>query len=238
MDIIKYEKLTGLTVAEADKPAITAQIRRTKSKLEAMLGYSLTKKTVNEYEEKGKNKNDCDFYGIINDAINDEDLDPADEVIGSYRLFPYDPRDRYFMTDPFIRVHAVKLVALRVGEDPNGITHKTFSEHRVRVEKGGNTSKYIERCPTCLCSCRCDETCLQLAVDADWLNEDCLPDELMYIWADMVTYYNDCNVDVKSETLGTHRYEKFDRGVPQELSENVAILKKYAGPHGSLFDQP
>lgn len=233
MTIEKYTALTGIEVAEDEQAAITANIRRTKSKLEALLGYSLSKKTDNQYEELGKTTADC---GIISPEDIDEDsLAPKDDVIGSYRLFHYNPADKYFVVDPFTKVHAVKLVFVRMGDEPNGITHKTFGDSRVRVDRTGNVSKYIQRVHDCLCTCRCVNECVQIAVDADWLNEDCLPDELLYIWADMVEFYANPEADIKSETLGTHRYEKFDRKAPQDESVAASIIQKYAGPNGEAY---
>lgn len=234
MNISKYQELTGITVDDSDTALVTAQIRRTKTILESMLGYSLDKQKAseNQYEEKGKATVDCIFRGSIFD-VDDLDLADPDQVVGSYRLFSYNKADQFFSVDPFTKLHAVKLVFVKMGDEPNGITHKTFDDGKVRVHKDGVITKYIERCKECLCSCACDN-CVQLAVDADWLNEDCLPEDLLYIWADMVTYYTDCKKNIKSETLGTHSYTKETVDKPEELPESLAIIKKYAGPNGSV----
>ncbi len=170
MDIEKYQSLTGITLDDDDTAIVTAQIRRTRTILETMLGYSLvkTKASENQYEEKGKATVDCIFRGIIGD-INEADLADPDEVIGSYRLFSYNHEDAYFEVDPFVKLHKVKLVFIKSGDEPNGITHKTFDDGRVRVHKTNGISKYIEKCKECFCICDCDD-CVQLAVDADWLN--------------------------------------------------------------------
>lgn len=234
MNIAKYTELTGITVDSSDEAKVTAQIRRTKTILESMLGYTLDKKKASEnrYEEKGKGTVDCVFRGLITDIDNLELSDP-DPVLGSYRLFPYNKSDQYFSVDPYTKLYAVKLVFIKAGDTPNGITHKTFDDGKVRVHKNGVITKYIERCNDCICTCYCDD-CAQLAVDAEWLNEDCLPEDLMYIWADMVTYYSDGKKDIKSETLATHSYTKNNVSKPEELPESIKIIKKYAGPNGSL----
>lgn len=234
MNIEKYQELTGITVDSEDIAKITAQIRRTKGFLENMLGYSLDKKKagINQYEEKGKATVDCIFRDS-NFDLDTLDLSAPDQVIGSYRLFNYNKADKFFEVDPFTKLHKVKLVFVKSGDEPNGITHKTFDDGRVRVHREGRITKAIERCKECFCSCYCD-SCVQLAVDADWLNEDCLPDDLLYIWADMVTFYTDDKKDLKSETLATHSYTKNTLTKPEELSESVAIIKKYAGPNGSV----
>lgn len=236
MDIEKYEELTGLTVASSEQNAVLAQIRRTRTLLENMLGYSLLKNKagINQYEEKGKTTVDCVFRwnGLI-DTYDTITLSDPDEVQGSYRLFRYNQNDQYLEVDPFTKLYAVKLVFIKLGDEPNGITHKTFTNGVVRVQKTNGISKYIERCKECLCTCTCSE-CLQLAVDADWLSESCLPDELQYLWADMVQYYTDSKRDLKSETLGPHSWTKSNVSRPEELSESINIIKKYAGPNGSV----
>lgn len=235
MDLETYQELTGNTVDSDDVAKVTAQIRRTRITLESMLGYSLVKKKagLNQYEEKGKAKGDCIFTGYPYD-INTSDLDPADTVSGSYRLFPYNSSDEYFKVDPFTTLYKVKLVFVQGGGDEkNGITHKTFSSDRIRVHSQNGVTKYIERCKECLCTCVCKNQCVQLAVDADWLNEECIPEELLMVWADMIEYYADEKKDIKSETLATHSYTKNTQAKPEELPESIKIIQKYAGPSGS-----
>lgn len=234
MDIEKYQELTGITVESSDISTVNAQIRRTRITLETMLGYTLnkTKAGVNQYEEKGKAKVECPFRGLISD-INDLELDPADTVDGSYRLYPYHKNDLYIEVDPFTKLYKVKLVFLQAGDEPNGITHKTFSDGKVRVHKRNGIAKYIERCKECFCLCDCDD-CVQVAVEADWLNEDCIPEDLQMVWADMVEFYTDPKGDIIAETLGTHSYKRAESKAPEELNETIAIIKKYAGPNGSV----
>lgn len=234
MDIELYEELTGATVDAEDTASTKAQIRRTKVALETLLGYPLTKSKagINHYEEKGKAKVECPFRGLISD-INTMELDPADEVQGSYRLYPYHSSDTFLEVDPFVKLYKVKLVFLKSGDDPNGITHKTFSDGKISIRKRNGLAKYIERCAECLCTCACDD-CVQLAVEADWLSEECLPEDLQYLWADMVEYYSDPKLGVIEETLATHRYKLEKGSPPEEMDVNIAILKKYAGPNGSV----
>lgn len=230
MNIDKYSELTGVTVDESDEALIKAQIRRTKSILENMLGYSLNKKKAseNQYEEAGKTISDFD------DILSD--LAPADDVVGSYRLFSYNEKDIYLPVDPYTEIHVAKLVVSKPGAKPNGVTVQTFSatESLEYVENG--IKKYLLNNDHChrIFACYCSHYNVQLAVDADWLNEDCLPEDLMYVWADMVTYYSDEKKDIKSETLATHSYTKQTLGRPEELSESLKIIQKYAGPNGSV----
>lgn len=235
MDLDTYTELTGNVVDPEDIVAVTAQIRQCKSILEGMLGYTLDKKKagINQYFEKGIAKVQCPFRGLISDLSNLE-LDPPDDVIGSYRLFPYNKSDKLFEVDPFTKLYKVKLVFLQSGDiDDNGITHKVFSDGKIRIHKTGNVSKYIERCNECICTCNCDN-CVQLAIDADWLNESCLPEELMYVWAEMVENYVDPSRDILEETLGTHRYKRAESKPVETLDETLKIISKYAGPNGSV----
>lgn len=234
MDIETYQELTGSVVDADDVVAVTAQIRRTRNILESMLGYSLVKKkaAINQYEEKGKATVDCIFRGTIWD-VDDLQLSDPDDVEGSYRLFSYNKADQFLSVDPFVKLYKVKLVFVKLGDEPNGITHKTFDDGKIRVHRDGQITKYIERCKECLCTCYCDD-CVQLAVDADWLNEECLPEDLLYVWADAITYEVDSKRDIKSETLGTHSYTKFDRGNPILMDQSILIIKRYSGPNGSL----
>lgn len=233
MDLAKYQELTGITVDESDIATVNAQIRRTRISLETILGYSLDKKKagMNYYEEKGKAKTDCPFRGLISD-INNMELDAPDNVEGSYRLFSYNKSDQLFKVDPFIQLYKVKLVFIQSGAEPNGITHKTFSDGKIRVHKEGVISKYIERCKECFCLCQCDN-CVQLAVEADWLNEECLPEDLTYVWADMVEYYSDPKRFITAETLATHSWKADAAPTPESIETNIAIINKYAGPNGS-----
>jgi hypothetical protein len=236
VDLDKYTELTGIEVSEADENSIEAQIRRTRSMLETMLGFTLdpAKTNTNIYNELGKSQSDC-FCPNVNTSNL---LDP-DEVEGSYRLFRYDKNDAYFATDPFTSLYKVKLVYVAPGPDQEqGITIKTFDDDEIRTQVGRDgIAKYIQHCQTCLCSCECTD-CVQLAVDADWLFEDCLPEDLLYVWADMVTYQADCKKDIKSESVTGHSYTKFDKVSPETEPQNLAIIKRYAGPYGTVSVMP
>lgn len=233
MNLAKYQELTGITVPSSQQAQVTAQIKRTRIALENMLGYSLESKKAseNQYEELGKTQSECGC-----DDINIDNLNDPDEVQGAYRLFSYNENDLYLPVDPFTTLYKVKLVVIRPGED-QGVTVKTFDDENLRVVMKNGFAKYIEVCKDCFCTCSCQD-CVQLAVDADWMFEDCLPLELQYLWADMVTYESDQKKDLKSETLGSHSYTRFDRLNPAELSSSMKVLQKYAGPNGSLDYNP
>lgn len=227
MDLDKYKELSGLTVASADETYITATINRMKRTLESMLGFTLTAEEVNDnqYVEIGKTASECPCI----DDIDVEDLDDPDAIVYAYRIFNYNKKDKILAIDPCTDVHKVKLVK-------DGITFLTLDPDDYQLIYKNGIIKYIELCDACYsCVISCD--CNQLAVDADWVwdDEDDIPEDLLYIWSDMVTYYTDDKYGVKSETLGSHRYELFEPKLIEEDSKNSAVLKKYAGPNGSLY---
>ncbi len=225
MDISLYAQITGISVDASNEFRITAQLARVQSMLENMLGYSLDPSIAseNQYIEIGKSKTDC--------LYTTDNLDPADSVIFAYRMFDYNKNDKYLSIDPCTTVHAVKLVR-------NGVTLKTIENYMVNY-KGSFMIKYLEQIKTW-----CDEVygCkdAQLAVDAVWMgaevdyNEALLPMDLLNIWADMVTYYTDTKREVKSETLGTHSYTKTEAKDPSQDDYVKRVLRKYAGPNGTL----
>lgn len=225
MDIKKYTQLTGKTVSEAEKPAFNAMIRRTRAMLETLLGFTLNPENL--YRELGKSRRDCACPNVDTSTLL-----PADEAEGVYKLFPYNSLDRYFHVDPFKEVYKVKLVYV----EGNGefVTIKEFKNAKPQYGRDG-IGNYIEKCLECVCDCSCDD-CVQLAVDADWL--DCLPDDLMYLWADMIDYQLDCTKDLKSQSVEGHSWAKADTRSPEELPHNVLLLKRYAGPYGSVAVMP
>lgn len=235
MTLEEYQTLTGVTVPTAQQAKVTATIARTQSMLEALLGFTLdpSEVTTNLYNELGKTEQEC-----FCPSVNLENLQAPDTVVGAYRLFRYNDLDKYFHTDPFNRVHAVKLVFIKEGTGDNGVTLKTFDWDDIRIQYGqGGFAKYIEHCMDCLCECNCTD-CVQLAVDADWLWAEDLPTDLQYLWAEMIAWYSDSKTNIKSESIDTHSYTKFGKTPPELEPHNLAVLKRYSGPYGSVAVMP
>lgn len=232
MNITKYQELTGLTIPTSQQAYVTAQIKRTQRVLESMLGYTLdkSKSQTNYYTEAGKSPTELVL------PANDDNLVAADDVVNAYRLYPYHKDDPFILVDPFRTLNVVKLVYMRQGEDGDGVTLKTFDSDEISIQVGKEgLSKYLKRCQDCIWECVCEcQDCVQLAVDADWLYDGCLPADLEYIWADMVTAYSDSKYDIKSETLGSHSYTRFDGTYPEDDVANLSVIKSYAGPYGSV----
>lgn len=219
MDLSTYEEITGRTVADSKRNIVSAQIERTRTILESMLGYTLDPDLV-----------DLNLYNGVDE----------DDVVGAYRLFPYSPS--YLNVDPFSAVHAVKLV-----QGDEIIDTLDTSSYAVSYF-GRGLSKQLKvvgltrsgilwyQWPSLLTRDILPSEELQLAVDADWLwtETDELPQDLLSVWADMVTYHSDSKSNIKSQTVLAHSYTKFEKVLPEEEPRNVAILERYAGPHGLL----
>lgn len=234
MNLNEYKTLSGITVSSGDESYVTAQIDRTQYMLETMLGFTLdsTKVTENIYDELGQTQQECACS-----SVDTESLLPADEVNGAYRLYNYNKQDKYFHIDPASDIYSIKLVYIKEGSGVSGVTLKTLDIDTIRLHLNNyGFINYIEHCKSCFCDCDCD--CVQLAVDADWLWENNLPKDLMYLWADMITYYSDKKLNIKSESIDSHSYTKGDTKAPETEPRNIAILKKYAGPRGSIAVQP
>lgn len=240
MNLAKYQELTGIVVATDDENFVKAQIKRTRGILESMLGFTLNpnKTNTNIYNEVGKTQNE---YSCPN--VDTSELLPPDDVINAYRLYNYNEADKYLFSDPFLAVHKVKLVYIKPGyPEESSITVKTFNDDEIRIQYGRDgIGKFIDRVQQYYFNwslCGCSTNHVQLAVDADWIFDNCLPDELLYVWADMITYEVDCKKDIRSESIEGHSYTKFDRVSPITELQNLAIIKRYAGPYGSVMVMP
>lgn len=224
MTIADYEALTGITVPAQDQAFVTAQIGKTQRILERMLGFTLNQAGAhaNQYVESGKSQTECPCPGSTGTLL------PADPVVTAYRLYSYNKKDKYLNIDPASAINKVKLVS-------GTVTLRTLDPDEYRPHYANGFIKALEQVE-CFCTCRAECGCVQLAVDANWLwfTGTDIPDDLLDVWAEMITEYSDPKSDIQSETLGPHSYKKFDRGLPEENDINVAIIKKYAGPLGSV----
>lgn len=228
MDIERFEEITGTTVSSSQQTRYTALINKTRRILESMLGYTLDPAHAddNQYIELGKTATECPSPH----SVDLNSLVAPDAVQGAYRLYKYYPKHINIVLDPATAVYKIKLV--------NGnVTYKTLESHEYRVNKINGIITSVELIPSCwdTCTlCLCDS--LQLAIDAEylWQNSVDIPEDLLSVWADMVTYHFGKN-NIKSETLGTHSYTKFSDTKAEDEIYNKNILQKYVGPNGSLY---
>lgn len=228
MNIEQYQDLTGLTIPTARQNVVNSQLERTQRILETMLGFTLNTTLVNEnqYTETGQTTTECPCPSTVDFTA----LDDPDAVVTAYRMYDYNIKDLFLFIDPVSAVNAVKLVK-------DGVTFRTLETTDYRLNYKQGIVKYLEQIE---CWCSCSNCCcaqMQLAVDADWLwdgsDDYPIPNDLLQVWADMVTYYSDPRRGVKSQTLGTHSYSKFADTKPETEEQNLNVIKKYAGPNGS-----
>lgn len=239
MKLQRYQELTGKTLSDSEKAIVKSQIKRNLRKLETLLGYTLdpSKTNTNIYNEQGKAQTDW-FWSYPNVDISD--LLPPDEVIGAYRLFNFNDADKFLWVDPFTAVHAVKLVRFQTGfPDEKGYTIETFTNDEVRPQYGvDGMGKYIERITDSWWRYDFPRDHVQIAVDADWLWPDCIPEDLEWILIEMVQYSLDPKNNIRSESIEGHSYSKYDKVVPELEASNHAFLSKFAGPHGMAAKVP
>lgn len=228
-----------MTVPASQEARVKAVIRRTQARLEALLGYTLRPKNL--YTELGK----VQFEGFL-PMLNELDnlIDP-DEEEGVYKLFSYNEVDRYFLTDPFTNVYAVKLVMpLNDGE----FVTVTDLDNVVAKYGRDGISKTIERhyewftwewYRSYVYSYASNgDAGLMLAVEADWI--DCFPDDILYLWADMIEYESNPNNALASESVDGHSWSrtKDNQIAPQDKPEAIQLITRYAGPFGSVKRNP
>lgn len=230
MEIYEYERLTGKDIDTPDQ--FQPLLNRVQSKLETLLGYTLS--PSNLYTELGKTKTECSCLEIP----EPNDLLPATPTRGSIKVFPYNAKDRKLRVDPFYEVYAVKLV--KVVSKGRFVTVKDFDNFNPEYGANG-IGNYIAKCTDCGCDCGC-KNCVQLAVAADWVDfaedGDSVPTELLWLLAEMADFYADPGREVKSESVDGHSWTRGDVVAPENRPEVKLLLKKYAGPYGSITRIP
>lgn len=245
MTIAEYQELTGTTVSDADTAKVTATIRRAQTKLETLLGYSLSKQK--KWTELGKVQYNgyAPFPSLpVSDATLNNLSDPDDEL-GDTQLFNFDELNTNLRINPAKQVYRAKIV-LPVSDnefvtlyDLNNITPYFNSASLVVALTRYSTWFSWPWWNRLLWS---DKRNLMLAVEADFVNvcdANKYPD-LAYLLADMVTYYSDPNYSVmgniRSESIDSHSYSRASTGptpdsaAPEGQMTSKRIIEKYAGP--------
>ena len=229
MKVYQYIQLTGETVRNENKLQLI--LDNVQSRLETLLGYTLS--PTNLYTEIGKTTQ-CS----CTDVLKTEDLLPATPTRGSIKIFPYNAKDKKWRVDPFYEVYAVKLV--RVGGKGRVVTVKDFDSYLPEYSSNG-IGNYIAKCTEGGCDCGCSG-CVQLAVAADWVDfeekVDSVPNDLVYLLIDMAKFYGDPTRDIKSESVDGHSWTRGNTTPPEHRPEMQLLLKRYAGPYGSVVRIP
>jgi len=245
MTIAEYQELTGVTVSTADTPKVTATLKRAQTKLESLLGYSLSKQK--NWTELGKVRFDglVPFPSIpVSDEVLDNLLAPDDET-GDIQLFNFNTLDKNLRINPAKEVYRAKIVL------------PISSDEFITICQLDNITPYLNESGLVVALSRYEswftwtwwnmlpfgyESKLMLAVDADYVNV-CDADkysDLAYLLADMVTYYADPNYSVmgniRSESIDSHSYSRASTGptpdtaAPEGQMTSRRIIEKYAGP--------
>lgn len=236
MDQSTFTSLSGITL-DASQSLRYARVKELAERnLEGMLGWPLDPESWdNQYIEIGKVRDD---YAFCSDVAIDEELEAPDEVVGKYRLYGYHESDLFLAIDPAIEIHAVKLVR-------DGVTYRTFAENEYDAQWVNGRPRFtkflgLNKCRWCGYWCWIRKP-YQLAVDATWAFADetvddeqspTLPIELQSVLADMLVDSFDDKANIKSESVISHSYTKFDKS--PLLETHNSILQKYAGPYGSV----
>lgn len=232
----EYEEITGLSVPDSRANFMAAQIQRSQTILEDLLGFTLDPDGAKEnlYTEAGISQTDWAW-----DCFSpDTNLLPADPVIGAYRVFDFNQLDKFHQVDPFITAYAVKLIH-------GDVTVHEFTNYTISQGSRG-IKKYLKLTeglypnlwggayynPPRIWPRYCEH--LQLAVDADWLTTDSnVPWELQQVLASMATFYGNPKRLIKSESIGAHSYSLTDQNAPEEdKAPNLKIIQRWAGPAG------
>ncbi len=245
MTIAEYQELTGVTVSDSDTAKMNAVLRRSQTRLETLLGYSLSKQK--KWTEQGKVRFDglLPFPSLpVSDIILSRLVEP-DVTEGDIQLFNFDELDMHFRINPAKQVYRAKLV-IPVSNDEfitvAELTHSTPYLNEAGLVTAITRSPYWFNWtwwPTVLTS---DKRNLMLAIEGDFVNvcdANKYPD-LAYLLADMVTYYSDPTYsimgNIRSESIDSHSYSRASTGAnpdlaaPEGQSSSRKVIEKYAGP--------
>jgi hypothetical protein len=237
LDLSEYIEIAGVDVKDSQRSFVTANIAKARYQLESALGFPLTaeKAEQNLYTETGQAPDDNWICGG-----SDADLLPAEsEPDEKYRLFTLDePLSPYNLTaltriDPATAISKIKLVHGTVN------VHTFTSGEQAMVTGTNGYGRLLDLAVIFRNPYQCGHR-LQVAVSADWLgvDDDQLPDDLLSVWADLVTWLSDRTRNIKSENRGTRSYTKAESKSPLEDPANRAILESYAGPRGTAGRLP
>lgn len=214
MTLQELEIYGGITIGAQDSARYLAAIRRARVTLESLLGYTLDDEHIADSEWEGT-------------GLEYEDI--------AYRVYNFNPADNHLRIDPATHVESVYMLyggttEPDLLEDPED--YQTFlSQGWYRYLDVRNT----------ICHRLLSYSGIKIAVNADWIGLSGFPEDLMSLWASFAVDFGDPSRDLKSETLGPHRYDRFgsDKKLDLQLSEgNKEILRRFAGPKGIILTMP
>lgn len=243
MEVAEYQDLTGTTVSESDMPRVTAALRKSKTKLESLLGFSLS--GAKKWTEVGKTTlvGSAPFPSLPVDDETLAKLTPPDDQYGDIQLFRLNELDTHTRINPAQEIYRAKVV-LPINSDEfitvcdlcDVTPYLNSAGLVVAITKGydwygwswWSSMRSIER------------NRLMLAVDGDYIKCIKKHPELVYLFTDMVAYYSDPSYSVmgniRSEKIDSHSYTRAstgataDESAPENQPQAKAIIQSYAGP--------
>lgn len=238
--ITLYQELNGKKIPPAQEEIYKAWVKRAIIELENKLGWSF-EPSVN-INVLGCTKGGCDCDVDVSQLVE------APECKGSYRFFSFNSKQPFVLTDPFTKVHAVYLCKV----EPEGVKITSADNDVVilkKIEKfapryfNSTFGKYIQACnEMSICQARCNADCTDcsaLLLDADWINLDNIPDELLYLMCDYIDWMaagGNANRGLKSESVDGHSvsYRDLKETLPYVNPSDAAIIQLFAGPYGMV----
>lgn len=213
----KYSELTGFNINNANQARILAAIEKTQIVLEDLLGYTLDK----------------------NDRLTNQ-VDGLSPTY-AYRRFPLRHKDTYQQIDPCTSITTIKLYKNGSVEDTLDSDEFTSKIDRGYITKFTlNETKILNYTWYPFHKLVLPTTYeYEWVIDANWgFANNQYPDPLLIVWAEFVTYFAKRKKDIRSESLGGHSYTKFEEVAPQKDPINNKILRRYAGPRGTINVNP
>lgn len=245
MNIEQYQELKGITLSEEQYPQYEAWLRRANALLWDKLGWKA--ETPDYINIAGATKTECPC------EIDQEDLNEAPQLRGQARVYPVILKEPNLFVDPFTKVHDVYICKVepegrRIISDNNSVVILKKVEQWSPAYFSDTFGKYIKKCQGCCgCSMGCINgcrNCINILVDADWVNKDNMPDDLLYLIMDYMDWLEAggataAALNIRAESVTGHSVSYGDRGTggswnPYSDPSAENLLLKYAGPYGSI----
>lgn len=252
MDIDDFEEYTGLTLTEVQRDQFEPMSRRAQKRLQKILGWEIL--SSDDYNEVGQLLNHCS--PIDQKTLDKTKLKEPDEVINTWRLFPYYDTNVNLRIDPCTAVNNAKLVIPLIGDETEFVTIYNLSKYVPLAGKTVGGKQYINYIKKSKDPCPCMKWITNvplLAVDAEWVS-DFWPDDLMEVLADLIVYeYQskpsltaDSSRPLKSmsQSVDGHSVsktyadsDKLSSNDPLEKDSVKDILMEYIGPYSPLYKE-
>lgn len=262
MELEDFQELTGITLTEAQAEQYDTIMNKALRRLQKLLGWEL--RSADNYVEAGQYLSTSFLIDqrVIQEMADDntlsEYLREPDELVNTWRLYPYYDVNTNLRIDPCTAIHQVKLVYPLIGEDEQFVTVCNLSKYVPLVGKSVERTNYITYIKKLQdidsCPCRWMETgAPMLAVDAEWLSRkypndlaDILAEAIIYEYQNPVKFTADAGRALKSysESVDGHSITKayadgdsLTSSDPLKNDDNLTTIKDYIGPWSPLYKE-